>query len=58
MKRYTVNIHYDTKIQILVEAENEEQVIQYAKDEAEVEYFDFILENGETCVVDIEDIPH
>ena len=52
-KRYTINVHYDAMVSVVVEAENEEQAIQFAKEEAEEQEFDYVT-YSDACVVDVE----
>ena len=52
-KRYTINVHYDAMVSVVVEAENEEQAIQFAKEESEEQEFDYVT-YSDACVVDVE----
>lgn len=57
MKRYTVNVHYDVIVSVVVEAETEEQALDLAPYAAE----NISLETGEVgdincCVTDVEDL--
>ena len=52
-KRYTINVHYDAMVSVVVEAENDEQAMQFAKEEAEEQEFDCVT-YSDACVVDVE----
>lgn len=57
MKRYTVNVHFDAVISVVVEAESEEQALDLAPYEAEnisLETADVVAIN--CCVTNEEDI--
>ena len=57
MKRYTINVHYDAMVTVVVDAPSEEAALQLAPYKAE----DISLEDAEIgdincCVTDVEDL--
>lgn len=57
MKRYTVNVHYDAVVTVIVEAESEDEALALAPEKAE----SISLETADVagincCITDEEDI--
>lgn len=57
MKRYTVNVHYDAVVTVVVEAESEEQALDLAPTEAEtISLEDADVVGINSCITNTEDI--
>lgn len=57
MKRYTVNVHYDAVVTVVVEAEDEEQALDLAPTAAEsISLEDAEVVDINSCVTDIDEI--
>lgn len=57
MKRYTVNVHYDAVVTVMVEAESEEQALSLAPTEAEtISLEDADIVDINSCITNTEDI--
>ena len=57
MKRYTVNVHYDAVVTVVVYAESEEQALRLAPDAAETISLDTAdIDDINCCVTDEEEL--
>jgi hypothetical protein len=55
MKRYFINVHYDASVTIAVDAENEKEALEMAKNRAGGDEFDSI-DYMDACVVEEAEI--